>query len=992
MLDLDASDTVLDAKLALQKETGIPPHQQRLLYSGKVLDYDRHILDEYNISANSTLHFVPKVEKSFPESQHKFATSTARPTWTTEYPIPSPSFIKENSNAFGRPTHSQAYGNQQKEATHATGYDLPTSTGAGDNFDDDEYILDPRAHFQKLKVLEKQVVEGSEFYHFQGIYGPPTSRAFKGEQSKKISNIPNHLRISLENISWIPATPELRTTVNRPVKKFEDWWQQERRNLAYLCQSYFIICRVLQSLAILQESRFCSSNFNFLRLHEGKHVAELVRLRISLIESIKVGIEAAIEQILDDIGVGSSQAFLQEYVEVPCAVLMKDVGIMPLKPGSRNGHSILTFCRKTAWFLDLALVSYVGSHGSWFAGKYIRREQRKFEIRGDSEDDFTFTCSMQPLACLHGFLDQREAWVFRFHPGQQLPILPHTTASLQLSVLTRIEDFADIWGPVWTIPSESGQIKQFNVSKGVICRVRSGQNDFGAIQCHWYSRTSYHRRRVSTLLSRSEDLLLNENDLLLIGAVFRQNQNCGYTLDDYEADYGSNMGVLGTTPSYWKQDSRGLSLGLSKIVGVTVSGSQKLIPQTSVKQHILDKWTNNPTRANPGVLNQYLGVEISNCTGNARRISLKHLLLLRVVSPLLERQIPGWTRTRWGSSFLAALRSTNPQAIFNVWRDFLQHRPRMAELACCVLEVLNTTGRSNDLFLAGFLHDNQECSVSLDYGRNEWAEILEDTHLTGAYAIINEVCLECQLPNHKAMTCANSDAYTVLQTQFKIDAGDRDAEIDRITISPHGKMYRRADAGSHRILLFEPASRSFGMLSRFSALEASEARDHDNNNPSFHLRASSRSYHGRKAPRRRPIVPARRVVVTRHHTNELERVAIRDADNERLPVLQGDNAPPAVHRHRNDNDRRRRRHDRPRAHSRIRRTEQDIEDCESAEGADDLLHDIRNYAIEDDVSDTAIWYDNAHPDPLDEHRRRHVIRPRINDEALGQRGYERRVR
>lgn len=126
-------------------------------------------------------------------------------------------------------------------------------------------------------------------------------------------------------------------------------------------------------------------------------------------------------------------------------------------------------------------------------------------------------------------------------------------------------------------------------------------------------------------------------------------------------------------------DSRGLSFGLSKIVGVTVSGSQKLVPQTVVQQHILDKWNQNPARANFGVPNQYLGLEISTCTGNALRISPKTLVLLSTLSPLLERQIPAWTRTGWGSRFLA-LRTTNPQAIFDVWKDFAQSRDQMAEL------------------------------------------------------------------------------------------------------------------------------------------------------------------------------------------------------------------------------------------------------------------------------------------------------------------------
>lgn len=936
VLDLEARDTILTAKIALQKKTGIPPDQQRLMYHGKVLENNQHVLGDYSISTDSTFHFIPETQEPSFERQRE---STITPSWP-----PAP------------PTWR--------------------SVAVDEDFDEDEYIVDPHAHFNKLRVLEQETVEGSQFYQYKGRYAPFGTQPFIGDESKDIRNIPDHLRIYLEDLSWPPPSPALRTAVDRSERKFEKWWQNERPTLAYLCRSYFIICRVLQRLELLRASRFSTYFFSILRLHEGIDVAEIVKLRVSLIENIKGGMEAAFRYIIDEIGGDSPKALLREYVEVPCTILLEDAGIMPPRSHSRNSQSILTLCHMTAHLLDLAVVSYVGSHGSPFCERFLGQDSQRVEVRGDSEDDFSFNCSMQSLACLHGFLDKRMAWVFSFYPGRQLPTQMRTPAPL--SILARMQEFADIWGPVWTVPTEDGQIKQYNVSKGVICKVRSRQNEFRAVQCHWYSWTSYHRRRMSNLLSRSEDLLLAEDDLLLIGGLFQQNYNCRYTLDDYEAEYGRNMGVLGTTPSYWKADSRGLSFGLSKIAGVTVSGSQKLIPQTSVKQHILDKWTNNPTRSNPGVLNQYLGLEISDCTGNARRISLKSLLLLSTVSPLLERQIPAWTRTRWGSRFIAALRTTNIQAVFAVWKDFAQYRDQIAELVCCVLEVLNTTGRGNDHFLAGFLHDGQESSVSLDYGRNDWAEVLEDSHLTGVYAVINNVCLECRLPNHSAMTCTNSDAYTVLQTQFKVDAADDDPEYDRISVSPFRKIYQRADAGTDRISLFRPESRSFFNLSRFSALKASKIRDQCQSDLDFYLRASSRSYHGRKLPRRRRLAPTPRLVAMQEARDEPEVNAVGEVRYERRPAPLPEHAPPVILGDYDDRNRRSHRRVRRRAQSPVRHRNEAGGDYDSADEAD-LLHDIKNYAIEDGIADAAIWYEAPYADPRIEER------PRIDGAVTGHR-------
>ena len=896
-IDLEAKNTIAVLKYAIAQENGIPPDQQRLIYGGKELQ-DYQELKYYNISEGSTVHLLSR------------------------------SLLRS------RDTESQ-----QASSTVSTNFPKPTSTIIDDSFDDDEHILNPRAYFSKLEALEKETVQGSALSRFHGEPDVLRMRVFPAAEARDITNIPDHLRVRFEKTSFIQGPPGLANTVGGPEP--DELWQQKRNILVYLCQSYFIICRVLQRFSSLQQSKFCTSFFSLLRWHKENDVAEIVRLRASQIEDIKFGMEAAIKHVSDTIGDGSFEAILRQNVEIPCTVLLEDAGIMPAGSRPRITQCILTLCHMTAVLLDLALVSYVGSHGLPFCANYLRQESQVIEMQGKSEDDFSFRCSMQPFSCLHGFLDQGTAWVFHFSPGRKLPSRTDPPAKVKLSILARMEDFADIWGPVWTIPAESGLIKRYNVSKGVICRVGHRQNVFNAVQCHWYSRASFHRRCTSKLLTRSEDLLLANDDLLLIGGVFRQNHHCHYTLGDYEAEYGNGMGTLGTTPSYWKADTRGLSLGLSKVFGVTVSGSQKLIPQTTLKQHILDKWTNNATRANPGLLNQYLGVEISNCTGNARRISLKHMLLLQAVSPLLERQIPRWTESLWGSSFLAALRNTrDPEAIYNVWRDFPDSRTQMAELVCCVLDVLDTTGRRESEFLAGFLYEGQESSVLLDYKRNYWARLLEDSHLSGVYAVINEVCLECQLPNHSAMTCTCSDVYTVLQTKVRSDSYPG---YNCKKMSLHGKIYGRADAGSDQIFLFEPTSRSFLTRPKVSAWEVLNPSE-SHHCLDIYIRASSRSFHGREVPRRGGIASAKRLI------------AGRETENESQPDLQPGHTPPLSLEEHSHSYRNSRRRISPHAHSPTRYQVEATEDRDPEDGAHGLIHNLRDYAIEDNINDTATRY------------------------------------
>ncbi|KAI4259559.1 MAG: hypothetical protein L6R42_004521 [Xanthoria sp. 1 TBL-2021] len=621
-----------------------------------------------------------------------------------------------------------------------------------------------------------------------------------------------------------------------------------------LLKSYSIILNASRSLEQMVSLHFCTDAINILVAHERVEVIEIKRIPSKMIIDIELGLEAAVSQFLEtDLKERSLSAEVTNLVMTPCRRLLEQVGSHCLPSDASALGESLAIIRGVALLIDIGLVSYVRSHGSGSEDSYFSHDLSKLEV--NYREKLIFGCDWARLACLHSFLDRENVWVFDFsHPDSHFDDTPRRRKdrkSCSKSLLARMEDLADIWGPIYAFPTSTGLVKYYGVSKGVIYRVKSKRENAipGAIPCHYSSRLSFVKKKASRLLANVDDLALSQNDLLLIGAEFRENRNCQYTMSAFTKETASAMTVLGTKDSVWKTDSRGLAVGLTKYLGVTISGTQKLIPQTTLKQHILDKWKTMPSRSNPMILNQYLGVEISHCTGNARRISLKELMISKPIKPILERQIPNWPQTPWGMALSKALHSPEPEDIVNVWKEYASNRSDIAELVCCALEVLDSTGwNEQKVFKSAVLVDNDEWAVPVPSSLNSWLVALKDTHLTSAYVITNEVCLECEFPDHTTSTCETSPAFTALKTQITTAESPSAAKVEYL-LKPFGERLRQTECGSSAVVLLTPNLRTFPNISfRTKLYECSELLNRtkpDCFRSTVYMRASTRSYRGR---------------------------------------------------------------------------------------------------------------------------------------------------
>lgn len=355
----------------LENKISATSEQQRLTFAGKELE-DHRSLGSYNIKKESTLHLL-------------FRLSPSRSEAST---VPSESILPSRSVA---ETNIQAWKNKAQKG----------------NFDDDVYIVDPQAHYSRLDYLEKDVVEVSEFCRCHGAYDP---------LDNTVPGTAWHDDLSQLIPDWMCSlTQEVPLYVSKDSSnELQVHWQSSQQVLANIWKSYLILCRVLASFDRLKKADFCTSSYNLLVRHDDKDVAEIVRITQNFLDDVKTGIEIASQQIRNgDIGPEAIHMHLQECVEPPCSRLLGMLHWSSPEESPRGSCSILALCRMTAILLDLALVSYVGSHGTRFDLHYIQHEVPSITVSASREDFLSFDCTMRQLACLDGFLDHEKVWVFQ---------------------------------------------------------------------------------------------------------------------------------------------------------------------------------------------------------------------------------------------------------------------------------------------------------------------------------------------------------------------------------------------------------------------------------------------------------------------------------------------------------------------------------------------------------------------------------------------------
>lgn len=142
-------------------------------------------------------------------------------------------------------------------------------------------------------------------------------------------------------------------------------------------------------------------------------------------------------------------------------------------------------------------------------------------------------------------------------------------------------------------------------------------------------------------------------------------------------------------------------------------------------------------------LDEYCGVEISACTGHARRTPLSKVLGSQTMQEYLYRRVQ-WSSSDKSKYFRALQKTDSGLAVDDLYRDGSDDQKKNydAALKLSMAALAETRVKSGHL-RALWAWNGRAYIISFRVSDHEWAGLLTDTLTTCSLAIVSQTCLEC---------------------------------------------------------------------------------------------------------------------------------------------------------------------------------------------------------------------------------------------------------
>lgn len=387
-------------------------------------------------------------------------------------------------------------------------------------------------------------------------------------------------------------------------------------------------------------------------------------------------------------------------------------------------------------FLALGFLSYAQAHCGSIQPFFLDTPLQTIRLLGSSNSrpraSRTLTSYLVELTCMGDMLGQPVV-AFGWLPGSAPDAKQAMPLARRKDIRASPVDILDTWGPGYMVASanDPNVLYSFSVGGGTITSTGTSVTP----QLHWSREVVEATRTTSTF---------RRNEKAIVGATIIENFECQSAADRLRDSYDM-LQELGTFPSYWEVMERQVGIGaqVGQIALALFEAQQGWVKMQGVTKK--SRMLSVPT-IYLSDLNGMFGVQVSICTGIARRVRLRDLLadLLPVYVSNLFVKPPLW-RDLVGDNAIEALRGAGLEQ----WLESLSDDGSRSDFARLVFEVLfllRDTGidRKGEKFVIACLQQDSgsQCFKVPCENESSWARMLIDSEHSATFAYATTRCLE----------------------------------------------------------------------------------------------------------------------------------------------------------------------------------------------------------------------------------------------------------
>jgi hypothetical protein len=234
--------------------------------------------------------------------------------------------------------------------------------------------------------------------------------------------------------------------------------------------------------------------------------------------------------------------------------------------------------------------------------------------------------------------------------------------------------------------------------------------------------------------------------VIRIGVLTTINMNCA--IDERKSWNSSNPAFeeLDVRDSFWRYDESQLELSAGQYALLQHNRTKHYIPSTTLKARTLEDVINKSCLA-LDVLDNLFGVQVSFCTGVARRVPLRILMadLMPIIAEIFPQNHTMWISMNVHDKVVEAMRSGSLLDWFKTLAT--EEANSIDHLVSQILLTLEPTGvnEEGDELTVAWIHERPQYQcfkIPTSSKPNSWMRVLSDSTDCATFAYITTKCLE----------------------------------------------------------------------------------------------------------------------------------------------------------------------------------------------------------------------------------------------------------